>query len=81
MSVANKLDVFARAGLARTTVDVEVCLFNVCSSANESEVDLTVGGGVRYNITDKFMVFAGADMYSMDTGSEPVLSLGGELRF
>jgi opacity protein-like surface antigen len=81
MPVQKKLDVFARAGLAQTTVDVEVCVLNVCDTASETKVGITIGGGARYDITDKFVVFAGADIYSMDTGTEPVLSLGGEFRF
>jgi opacity protein-like surface antigen len=81
MAVQKKLDVFARAGLAQTTVDVEVCVLNVCNTASETKVGITIGGGARYDITDQFVVFAGADIYSMDTGTEPVLSLGGEFRF
>lgn len=81
MSVQEKLDVFVRAGLAQTTVKVDVCIFNVCNTSSASKVGITIGGGARYNITDKVVVFGGADIYSMDTGTESVVSVGGEYRF
>lgn len=85
MKVAKDLDVYAHGGLAQTTVKVKktVCAFGICTTASGSatQTGLTIGGGVHYNVTDKFNVLAGVDMYNTDSGNQNELSLGAEVRF
>lgn len=81
MAVMDNLDVYAHAGLVRSTVKVKVCAFTVCVKDSTSKVGTTIGGGVRFNIVDNVILLAGVDMYSTDSGNQNEISLGAEMRF
>ena len=81
MRVQDKLDVYARVGLAHTKVDVDNCVPGICYKANGSKVGVTIGGGARYKLKNDFALFAGVDHYDTEGGNENEISLGGEIRF
>jgi opacity protein-like surface antigen len=86
MPIVDRLEVFAKLGLARLEVEAPALCIGICipgTEVKDTKTGLTAGVGAKYGIANQIAVFAAVDHYDFggQTGKDFAFSVGGEFRF